>query len=327
MKRIIVYFLLIFLMYGCDDGDLSVTTFNFAPQNLNKCSEGTFLYNLNQNEVLLLDIPLDNFRNAETIDQNGVIEPRIYTLSSADKLVYRLYNGTTNNTLLCSDFLDSQPSVTEEWIALPGATIEITTIANFDSQNGGILGISSYTHHIVLKDVIFQKGSNQMIYQEYIFGNYTTPNPIKFNFSDIIQTCTTNDLLYKINFNEALVMNINDQNLFINQETFGTPRTDLINSTTNPIIYKIFESNITGAYFCSAIPLPTPILMEEWYAENGVENESGIIEVNTEKVNDQITGDIIGYIHHITLKNITFRNNNTAFYFSQYYAGSYAIEM
>jgi len=327
MKRVIVYFFLIFVVCGCDDGDLSTTTFNFTSQNLNKCPQGTFLYNVNQNEVLLLDIPLNNFLNAQTIDENGDIQPISYTLNSSDKLVYRLYSGAVNNTLLCSDFPTSDPSVLDEWTALPGATIEITSIANTDSENGGILEISGYTHHIVLKNVIFQKGDNQMIYQQYIFGNYTTPNLIKFDFSDLIQTCTTNDLLYKTNLNEALVMNINNQNLFINQETFGTPRTALINSATNPIVYKIFESNITGAYFCSTIPLPTPNLSGEWYADNGIENQSGIIEVNTEKVNDLITGDLIGYIHHITLKNVTFRNSNTAFYFSQYYAGAYAIEL
>jgi len=327
MKRIVIYFLLISMICGCDDGDLSTTTFNFTSQNLNKCPEGSFLYNANQNEVLLLDIPLNNFLNAETIDKNGNIKPRLYTLNPSDKLIYRLYNGAVNSSLLCSDFPTSEPNITDQWTALPGATIEITTITNTDLENGGILGISGYTHHIVLKNVIFQKGNNQMIYQEYVFGNYTTPNLIKFNFSDIVQTCTTNDLLYKTNLNEALVMNINNQNLFINQETFGTPRTAVINSNANPIIYKIFDSNITGAYFCSVIPLPTPNLVEEWYAENGVENESGIIEVNTEKVNDQVTGDLIGYIHHITLKNVTFRNNNTAFYFSQYHVGTYAIEL
>jgi len=327
MKRTIVHFFLIFVICSCDDGDLSTTTFNFTSQNLNKCPQSTFLYNVNQNEVLLLDIPLNNFLNAETTDENGEIKPISYTLNSSDKLVYRLYNGSVNNTLLCSDFPTSEPSVVDEWTALPGAKVEITSIANMDSENGGILGISGYTHHIVLKNVIFQKGDNQMIYQQYTFGNYTTPNLIKFNFSDLIQTCITNDLLYKTSLNEALVMNISSQNLFINQETFGTPRTAIINSTANPIIYKIFNSNITGAYFCSSIPLPTPNLSEEWYADNGVENQSGTIEVNTEKVSDQITGDLIGYLHQITLKNVTFRNNNTAFHFSQYYVGTYAIEL
>jgi len=327
MKRIAVVFMLSFVIFGCDDGDLSVTTFNFTSQNISKCTNNTFLYNVNQNEVLILDIPNANFRNSQTVNEAGNIVPRVYTLSSSDKLIYRLYNGSVNNTLLCSDFPASEPSVSEEWKALAGAKIEITTTENIDSENGGILQISGYTHHIVLKDIIFQKGDEKMIYQQYVFGNYITPNPIKFNFSEIIQTCTTNDLLYKINLQEALVMNLNNQNLFINQETFGNPRKAVINSTTNPIIYKIFDANITGAYFCSPIPLPTPNVVEEWYPENGVEDESGIIEVETEKITDDVTGNLIGYSHKITLRKVTFRNNNNGFYFSEYYVGTYSVEL
>jgi len=327
MKRIVVIFLFAFMIFGCDDGDLSVTTFNFTSQNLNKCTNNTFLYNANQNEVLILDIPPRNFRNSQTRNEEGEIAPREYTLSSSDKLIYRLYNGAVNDALLCAVFPVSQPSVIEEWTALPGTKIEITSIANIDSENGGILEISGYTHHFVLKDVVFQKGDEKMIYQEYVFGNYTTQNPIKFNFSEIVQSCTTNDLLYKLNQQEALVMNINSQNLFINEETSGVPRRASINATTNPIIYKIFDSNISGAYFCSPIPLPSPNLVEEWYAENGNEEGSGTIEVETEKIMDEVTGNLVGYAHNITLRRITFRNNNNGFYFDKYYVGTYTIEL
>jgi len=327
MKHIVVIFLLAFMIFGCDDGDLSVTTFNFTSQSLNKCANNTFLYNVNQNEVLILDIPPRNFRNSQTRNEDGEIAPREYTLSSSDKLIYRLYSGAVNNALLCSDFPVSQPSVVEEWMALPGAKIDITSIANVDSENGGILEISGYTHHFVFKDVIFQKGDEKMIYQEYVFGNYITPNPIKFDFSEIVQSCTTNDLLYKFNQQEALVMNINSQNLFINEETSGVPRKASINATTNPIIYKIFDSNISGAYFCSPIPLPLPNLVEEWYAENGNDEGSGTIEVETEKIMDEVTGNLIGYAHKITLRRITFRNNNNGFYFDKYYVGTYTVEL
>ncbi len=318
MRRIIGFICLALFMLGCDDGDFSVTTFNFPSLNLNRCSDNSFIYNVNQNEVLLLDIPLNNFVNIEGT--------RFYVLTPSDKLVYRLYNGAVNNAVLCSDFPIATPQVIDEWTALAGATIEITTYANVDSENGGVLGISGYTHHIVLKDVIFKKGSSQMVYEEYVFGNYTTPNLVKFNFTDVIQSCTTNDLLYKLDLREALVMNL-EQDLFQNTPTNGIPRTALINSITNPIIYKVFDNNVTGTYFCSTIPQTAPNVVEEWYAQNGVEGESGIIEVETEAVYDEITEDLVGYIHHITLKNITFNSVNTSFMFTQYYVGGYGVEL
>ena len=321
MKRIISFICLTLFVLGCDDGDLSVTTFNFTSLNLNKCADNSFIYNVNQDEVLLLDIPLNNFINVEGT--------RVYILNSSDKLVYRLYNGTVNNVVLCAEFPIANPQVIDEWTALPGATIEITTYANIDSENGGILGVSGYTHNIVLKDVIFKKGSSQMVYEEYVFGNYTTPNLIKFNFEDVVNNCPTNpanNLLYKLNLREALVMNL-EQGLFQNTPTNGTPRTSLISSITNPIIYKIFDNNVTGAYFCSTIPQTAPNVVEEWYAQNGVEGESGIIEVETEAVYDDVTGDLAGYIHHITLKNVTFNSINTSFTFSEYYVGAYGVEL
>ncbi len=332
MKHIIGFISLVLLLSGCDDGDMSVTNFNFTSLSVSKCSNNTFIYNVNQNEALILDIPLNNFINFETIDENGDITPRIYTLNASDKLVYRLYNGAINNSILCSDFPVSEPQVTDEWTAIAGATVEITTVANPDTQNGGILGISGYTHHIVIKDAIFKKGNSQMVYEELVFGNYTTPNLIKFNFTDVVNNCPTNPantLLYKLNLREALVMDL-DQDLFPNEITNGTPRTRLINSVTNPIIYKVFDNNVTGAYFCSAIPQTSPNIVEEWYAQNGETTEdgtTGIIEVETEAVFDEITGDLVGYIHHITLKSVTFGNTNTSFTLEEYYVGGYGVEI
>lgn len=317
MKRI-AGFIFLLLLSGCDDGDMSVTTFNFTSLSLSKCTDNTFIYNVNQNEVLILDIPLNNFINSEGT--------RVYTLTPNDKLVYRLYNGAVNSSVLCSSFPVSEPQVTDEWTALAGATIEITTFANPDEENGGILNISGYTHHIVIKDAIFKKGNSQMVYEELVFGNYTIPNLIKFNFTEVVNSCSTNDLLYKLNLREALVMDL-DQSLFVNEETNGIPRTALINNVSNPIIYKIFDNNVTGAYFCSAIPQTSPNIVEEWYAQNGEQGVSGIIEVETEEVFDEITGDSVGYIHHITLKNVTFSNTNTSFTFDEYYVGGYGVEL
>lgn len=326
MQRILGFICLILLLPGCDDGDLSVTTFNFTSLNLSKCSGNTFIYNVNGNEALILNIPLSQFKNSENEDENGNLIPHIYQLTASDDLVYRLYSGVVNNSVLCSDFPQSEPIVTEEWTALPGATIEITTYANSDSENGGILGISGYTHHIVLKDVIFTKGGNQMVYEELVFGNYTTPNLVKFDFTQTIQSCP-NDLLYKLNLREAIVAELDYEHLFPNEETpENTPRTALINGTTNRIIYKVFDANITGAYFCSAIPQTTPNLVEEWYTENGEAGLSGIIEVETQAVYDQVTSELTGFIHHIKLINVRFYNANSDFFFEEYHLGDYGVE-
>lgn len=326
MYRIFGILSFLFLLASCDDSDMSVTTFNFQTQNVNKCSESNFIFKAEGSEVLILDIPLSNFKNMENRDENNEIIPVNYILQPADKLLYRRYSSNISNSSLCASLAPSDPSVQEEWIAMPGAIIEIRTYANHDSENGGILGISAYTHHITLKDVKFFKGNSQMIYDEYIFGNYTTPNLVKFNFNDNLLKCDTNNLLYKLNAKESIVLEA-EQSLFDNEPTGETPRIAHINGTTNRVIYRVFDANITGNYFCSTIPQTSPNLVEEWYIADGVENESGIIEVETEEVFDQVTGELSGYIHHITLKNVLFYNSNSNFFFEEYYLGSFGVEL
>ncbi len=327
MQRILGFVCLIFMLSACDDGDLSVTSFEFTSLNLNKCADNTFIYNTSGNEALILNIPLSQFKNVQNVDQSGNIVPVIYQLTTSDNLVYRLYNAAINSSILCADLPVAEPKVVEEWTALSGATIEITTYANPDTENGGILNISGYTHHIVLKDVIFVKGNNQLVYQELVFGNYTTPNLIQFDFSSTLQNCST-DLLFKLNLREALVAELNYQALFPNQVTpENSPRTALISSDTNRIIYKVFNANVSGAYFCSTIPQTSPQVVQEWYAENGEEGLSGIIEVETQAVYDQVSSELTGYIHHIKLKNVRFYNANSNFYFEEYHLGDYGVEI
>lgn len=327
MRRILGLICLTLLMLGCDDGEFSVTTFNFQTQNLSKCDKNTFLYKVEGNETMILEIPLSNFKHNENRDENNQLIPYSYTLTSADKLIYRRYDSTISSANLCASFPISDPKVLEEWTALAGAKIEILSYANHDSQNGGILEISGFTHHIVLKEVIFKKGDNQIVYEEYDFGNYVSKNLVRFDFTDVIQKCANNNLLYKLSQNEAIVMDLDYAFLFKNEATNGTPRTALIDGTTNRVIYKVFDANITGAYFCSTIPQTAPNIVEEWYAENGEEGLSGIIEVETEVVYDPITTELSGYIHHLTLKNTLFYNNNSYFFFQQHSLGNYGVEV
>ncbi len=327
MRRILGIICLTLLVLGCDDGDLSITTFNFQTQSLTKCDKNTFLYKVEDNETMILDIPLSNFKHNENRDENNELIPYVYTLTAADKLIYRRYDNTVNSADLCANFPISNPKVLEEWIALPGAKIEILSYANHDSENGGILQISGFTHHIVLKEVIFKKGDSQIVYEEYDFGNYVSKNLVRFDFTDVIQPCTNNNLLYKLNLKEALVLDLDTAFLFQNQATNGTPRTALIDGNLNRIIYKVFDANITGAYFCSTIPQTAPNVVEEWYAENGETELSGIIEVETEAVIDPITSELSGYIHHVRLKNTLFYNSNSHFLLQEHYLGGYGVEI
>lgn len=322
MKKIL-FFLFVLVGLSCDDGDMNITTFNFNSVTLSRCDNQSFIYNIDSKEVLLLDIPLDNFVNNVIFDSNGTITSHTYTLTTSDKLLYRLYSDNISINTLCSEVPSSYPQVQEEWIAKAGAEIVITTYANEDTSNGGILQISGYTHRIVFKNVIFEKGDKQMVLEEYVFGNYITPNLVRFDFQSNIQKCSNNNLYFNLYQKEALVMELNAANMFLNQETNGTPRVAYIDSDQNSIIYKVFDNIITNTYFCSVIPQIEPLVVEEWYAENTTTNQTGIIEVETEKVFDDVSGSHIGYKHTLTLKAVSFYNSSSRFYLAEYVVGNY----
>ena len=61
-------------------------------------------------------------------------------------------------------------------------------------------------------------------------------------------------------------------------------------------------------YFCSS-PLPaSPEINEEWLADDGVANTSGIIEVTTTTIGT-------GFLHTIRLKDVSFRKGDNSFYY------------
>jgi len=151
------------------------------------------------------------------------------------------------------------------------------------------------------------------VYERFPFGEYSTNAtelPLNFDPEDI-SICPSNALLYNARTNgiEGIYIQDFDANL-LNTSNLGVAKTALISSTNNRLVYRLFQTALTTSnqdYFCNS-PLPsTPAVNEEWIANNGVDNVSGIIEVVT-------TTNGSGYLHTITLKAVTFRKDNNTFY-------------
>lgn len=299
------------MLNGCDDGDLTIETIDFTNVQAGSCGET--IYKLNGNEVLYIKIPesLNAFPNNVT----PLDTPTTIAIGGTVSVTYRAYNGAVTAANLCNTPAPISPIATEEWIATSG-TIQIATIAVYSSPDTttGATKILKYIHNIVFKNIVFSKPSGTQVYETFPFGEYsTTATTLPMNFDpDDIQICPSNQLLYNARTNgiEGLYIQNFDATL-LDITNLGVAKTGLISSTTNKLVYRLFETALTTSnqdYFCSAILPTSPAINEEWFAKDGVADVSGIIEVVSTTNSPGV------YLHTITLKAVTFQKDNNTFY-------------
>jgi hypothetical protein len=166
MKKLIVLVASVFMLQACDDGDITLESFNFDTVNIQGCNDNNLIFKINGDEILLINIPAASFTNEET--PNG--SPRIVNISSTNQIIYRIYSGTVTSNNICTTIPPATPVVQDEWNAT-GGTIEIITDALYAIDGVTITG---YTHNIKFVNVNFSGSSNSFSFTEYNFGNYET---------------------------------------------------------------------------------------------------------------------------------------------------------
>lgn len=310
MKKIIGLFAFMFLLNGCDDGDLIIETIDFADVTAVKCGINNLVYKIKDNEALIIEIP--EASNAFINEVTAANTPRQFIIGGNNKVIYRSYSGTIATENICSTIPPSSPNVTEEWVATSG-TIQITTTAvvvpNTSLSSGNATRINGYNHYIVFKNVTFDKPNGEQFFETYIFGSYVTPiTPLPFGFDDEVEKCSSSNTVYNISGSEALVLNL-DNTFF--PAASGT-QTALI-SPTNKVTYTLFNAGgLTSDNFCTTPAPTTPTPNQIWVAKDGVTATSGIIEVVTTTLGTQ-------FQHTIHLKKVTFSRNGSEFYLGDDY--------
>jgi hypothetical protein len=166
MKKLIVLVASVFMLQACDDGDITLESFNFDSVTVQECTDNNLIFKINGDEMLLINIPETSFANAETPDGS----PRIVSVSSTNQIIYRIYSATVTSTSICNLIPPATPVVNQEWNAT-GGTIEIITDALYAPDGTTING---YTHNIKFKNVNFSGSTNSFSFTEYNFGDYET---------------------------------------------------------------------------------------------------------------------------------------------------------
>ncbi|MDD5151666.1 MAG: hypothetical protein PHC28_14505, partial [Flavobacterium sp.] len=134
------------------------------------------------------------------------------------------------------------------------------------------------------------------------------------------QSCSTNNILYKLKDKEALLLEI-PKSSFVNEPTeIGIP-TQINIGGTNRVVYRFYNGSVVADNICETIPPATPIVTDQWTATDG------IIEITTTAKKTTNTTEnstrITGYNHNIVFKNITFAKTNGTQVYETFAFGDY----
>ncbi|AWA30501.1 hypothetical protein HYN48_10595 [Flavobacterium magnum] len=304
MKKFLVLLCCSILLNGCNDGDIKVESFDFENAQTRTCGEDTndfFLYKFDGNEALIVQIPQTRFVNKET----PAGTPIVIDITANVKVIYRVYDAPVTASTLCSNIPPSMPTVIDEWNA-EGGTIEITTRAvNTEVAATGESLVTSFSHNIIFKNITFNRGNDERQTTEQInFGTYTTPNrnkPVDFTTIENVQTCTTNNLLYKLSGNQALALDLDAATLatlFPNEATTVDNPREFYLTTEDQLLFVVYANVVTRDDFCGG---NVGAVSEIWKAQPGVDQISGLIQVET-------TTSGSNFIHTIRFRNVRFKN-------------------
>ncbi|MCM4158003.1 hypothetical protein [Gramella sp. AN32] len=166
MKRFLAAFFAITFMLSCDDGEITVTNFDFEDSTFKFC-QGTnknVIYAVNSDETNeSISLEFSNVSGI-TIDEDGNFtladgqESVSFALTGNNRIVYRIYEDALPANYFCQVVPPSNVTIVEEWLSGTGAVVTITSnftdeTADADADGDGIKNInegwnSSGTGHL-----------------------------------------------------------------------------------------------------------------------------------------------------------------------------------
>lgn len=169
MKKIFGLIIAVILSTSCDDGEITLKSFDFEAQTIQKCSNKTFLFKTKSQELLLLYLPEATFNTAfENVETGNT--PRTVEINSNNVILYRRYADDITSAVVCSDLAPAAPLVEKEWSAV-GGIISIETVSIYASDG---ITITGYNHTITFKNTSFINTDESFSLLEYKFGDYKT---------------------------------------------------------------------------------------------------------------------------------------------------------
>ncbi|MGM8361740.1 hypothetical protein ACSV4D_07495 [Flavobacterium sp. ARAG 55.4] len=155
-------------------------------------------------------------------------------------------------------------------------------------------------------------------------GNLTQED-ISFEDITATQSCTNNNIIYKLKDQEALILEIPKTN-FPTELTAANDTIELdINATANRVVYRFYDGIVSSANICETIVPATPVITDQWTATSGKIRIVTTADKSTDETNNSTK--ITGYNYNIVLKNVTFAKSNGTQVYETFPFGNYKISI
>ena len=129
----------------------------------------------------------------------------------------------------------------------------------------------------------------------------------KVSFEDITSTSSCDDIIFKVNGNELMLIKITNANTLAYINEVGTRSFPI--SAANKVIYRSYDGVPNTENICSTPPAATPNVLEEWNAIGGtIEITTTAVEIETNATTNAT--QIKKYNHYIVFKNIVFQKSD-----------------
>jgi hypothetical protein len=134
------------------------------------------------------------------------------------------------------------------------------------------------------------------------------------------QSCTTNNILYKLKEKEALLLEI-PKSYFVNEPTAVGFPTEITIDGNNRVVYRFYNGTVAADNICETIPPANPSVSDQWTAAGGtIQIITTAIKTTNATTNST---KITGYNHNIVFKDITFTKTNGTQVYETFPFGNY----
>jgi len=342
------YFGLLFCLVAlnsCDDGDMVFESFNFDDVDAADCGTTSIIntvFKINKNEALILKLDgAETFVNSEGQEYTATVfpfrnqitlenTPRIYKISTTNRVIYRVFSGDVPSTYFCQDIPPVSPSVVSESSTLVNGngTVEIKTTI-IENEYSSISEVQ-YRHSIVLKNITFSDANGSTTYETFPYGSYDKKSNVSFSFpsTSTIQKCADGRLFRiadknlgndpkKENLNEVLEFTISDAELAALPNGETVP---LKIDAAHQLTYRIFNSDVNTNFLCTGDATglsPYPETYATYKALNGTDGDGEIVLPTGFYTIRKTPIETGGFNYLFNFSRLTFKDVNSTTTFKQ----------
>lgn len=292
MKKFFGLLACLFLLMGCDDGEMMFDTFNFSGATPQECgtANNTYIFvNSSTKEVLVVTFPANALLNTET-------EKAPFQVNN---IQYRVYEGATpSQSNICGAIDNPGLTVKELWTGSGTVTVITTRVETEE-------GVVTFRHAITLNDVSFNKEGETIRILDNYLGELSKPLGFEFDFAEddselrTYTPCSTGKYV-TTDATEGLIVDIGDT--VLPNTVIDTPLQFTNQNSENNISVSFvkYNGNVTPSILCSGNVL-TPNIVQKWTTAN-----NGRLIIRTIAVPDTSPTE---YAHLLYLEDTVFFNN------------------